>query len=360
MVSIFQEQKPSNAGNIFHMNFTKRYHFTFLLLIFFWTTGLAQGPDSLFTKSGELLTGEIQSMNRAILVLETSYSDSDFRIDWEEVEWVSTEGKYKIYDTEGGQFIGKLGPGGDCTDCLVIYTSNDTITRKFADIVVITEAQESFKDRLKLGIHLGYNYTKASRTQQFTTRSSAGYIGDKWDISSALNAYDTRLDSTSTSRNDANINLRVSLRNNWYGFGNINWLSSDEQELDLRTTASTGVGNFVVRNSNSYLYLFGGLTFNNEDFLGEDGVESQSFEGLLGGQLELFGFSDISLDSKLYAYPSITEKSRIRTTFSVDLKWEFISDFELMAGFSLNYDSKPPGDTEKSDYVLSLTLGWSL
>lgn len=320
----------------------------------------AQDPDSLMTKSGELLTGEIQSMNKAVLVFETSYSDADFRIDWEEVQWISTMESYKIFDTSGTQFIGRLGPDTACTDCLVIYTSDDTIQRKLLDISVITEAQDAFKDRLKLGIHLGYNYTKASRTQQFTTRSSAGYTGNRWDINSAVNAYDTRLDSTSTSRTDANISLRVSMRNNWYGFGNIDWLSSDEQQLDLRTTASTGVGNFVVRNSDSYLYLFGGLTFNNEDFLGEEAVESQSFEGLIGGQLELFGFSDISLDSKLYAYPSITEKSRIRTTFSMDLKWEFISDFELMAGFSLNYDSKPPGETEKSDYVLSLTLGWSL
>jgi hypothetical protein len=360
MDSIFREQKPFNSGKEIRMDITKRYLYTLILLPFFWTTALAQGPDSLFTKSGELLTGEIKSLNKAVLVFETAYSDSDFQIDWEEVEWLSTTNKYKIFDRTGRQFIGTLGPGKDCTDCLVIYTENDTITKALLDINLITEAQDVFKDRLKLGIHLGYNYTKASRTQQFTTRSSAGYIGDKWDINSAVNAYDTRLDSTSTSRTDANINLRVSMRNNWYGFGTIDWLSSDEQELDLRTTASTGVGNFVVRNTDSYLYLFGGLTFNNEDFLGEDGVESQSFEGLIGAQLELFGFSDISLDSKLYAYPSITEKSRIRTNFSMDLKWEFISDFELMAGFSLNYDSKPPGDTEKSDYVFSLTLGWSL
>ena len=308
------------------MNLRKKYYYTLILLNLSCLTVLAQEPDSLMTKSGELLTGEIQSLNRAVLVFETSYSDVDFRIDWEEVEWITTDGNYKIYDTDGTQFIGKLGPGSGCTDCLMIYTLDDTITRKLPEISVITEAQDLFKDRLKLGIHLGYNYTKASRTQQFTTRSSAGYIGNKWDINSALNAYDTRLDSTSTSRTDANINLRVSMQNNWYGFGNINWLSSDEQELDLRTTVSTGVGNFVVRNSDSYLYLFGGLTFNNEDFLGEEGVESQSFEGLIGGQLELFGFSDISLDSKLYAYPSITEKSRIRTIFSLDLKWEFISD----------------------------------
>jgi len=342
------------------MNFTHRYHATLILLSGCWTLGLAQGPDSLLTKSGELITGEIQSMNRAVLVFETSYSDADFQIDWEEVERITTRGNYKIYDTEGKQFIGRLGPGGDCTDCLTIYTATDTIARKFPDIVVITEARDSFRDRLKLGIHLGYNYTKASRTQQFTSRSSVGYVGNKWDIASALNAYNTRLDSTFTKRTDANINLRVSMRNNWYGFGNVDWLSSDEQQLDLRTTASTGVGNFVLRNADSYLYLFGGLTFNNEDFLGDDGVESQSFEGLVGGQLELFGFSNISLNSKLYAYPSITEKGRIRTMFSLDLKWEFISDFELMAGFSLNNDSKPPGDTEKSDYVLSLTLGWSL
>jgi len=342
------------------MNFTHRYYAILILLSFQWIAVLGQGPDSLFTKSGEVLIGEIQSLNRAVLVFETSYSDADFRIDWEEVERITTQGNYKIYDTDGTQFIGKLGPGSDCTDCMVIHTEDDTIIRKLLDIAVIAEAQDSFKDRIKLGIHVGYNYSKASRTQQFTTRSSAGYTGNKWDINSAVNVYDTRLDSTSTSRTDANINLRLSMQNNWYGFGNIDWLSSDEQELDLRTTASTGFGNFVVRSSDSYLYLFGGLTFNNEVFLGEDGVESQSFEGLVGGQLELFGFSDISLNSKLFAYPSITEKGRIRTMFSLDLKWEFISDFDLMAGFSLNYDSKPPGNTEKSDYVLSLTLGWSL
>jgi len=218
------------------MKFTCRYFFSLILISFCWLWGFAQGPDSLETKSGELITGEVRSLSRSVLTFETSYSDADFQIDWEELEWIKTTGMYKIFDTDGTQFIGKLGQGDDCTDCLLIYTTNDTITQKFGDIVVITEVQELFKDRLKLGIHVGYNYTKASSTQQFTTRSSAGYIGNKWDINSAVNAYDTRLDTTSTSRTDPNINLRVSMQNNWYGFGTVDWLSSDEQELDLRVT----------------------------------------------------------------------------------------------------------------------------
>jgi len=324
------------------------------------TTVFSQESDTLLTKSGEYITGKIKKMNKEILFFETSYSENDFQIDWEQVESLISVHKYKIYDTRGNQYLGIIGSSSDSSGLLVIKTENDTITRKLSEITIIAEAQETLRDRLDLGIHLGYNFTKASSTQQFTSRSSAGYTGDKWDLTSNINSYNTRLDTTSTSRTDANINLRVSMKNNWYAFGGVDWLTSEAQQLSLRTSASFAAGNFVVRNSDTYLYLFGGMTYNNEKFSGEEAVEVQSMEGLIGGQLELFGYSDISLNSKIYTYPSITQKRRIRTLLSFDLKWEFISDFELIAGFSLNYDSNPPGNTEKSDYVFSLTLGWSL
>lgn len=31
------------------------------------------------------MTGEIKSMNKGVLVIETDYSDSDFKIEWEKI-----------------------------------------------------------------------------------------------------------------------------------------------------------------------------------------------------------------------------------------------------------------------------------
>lgn len=52
--------------------------------------------DVIRLKNGNELNGELKSMDRGVLTIETPYSDSDFKIDWAEIEYLKTESVYMI------------------------------------------------------------------------------------------------------------------------------------------------------------------------------------------------------------------------------------------------------------------------
>ena len=57
-------------------------------------TTMAQN-DSLIFKNNNVIVGEIKSMERGILTIKTPYSDSDFKIEWENIKEI-----YISYTTE--------------------------------------------------------------------------------------------------------------------------------------------------------------------------------------------------------------------------------------------------------------------
>lgn len=332
-------------------------------LLVFCISGLnvfAQSPDSIQTNAGDIITGKIQSMNKAILVVETDYSDEDFKLEWEEVRKLRTGAKYRMQDRDGEIFTGKIYFNRHESDSLSIIKENTTLRKEVNSIMEITELDEKFIDKLRLGINLGYSYTKASGSQQISVRSNAGYVTDKWAFRASVNSFDTRIGEVVTSRSDANMNFQYTLANNWFVIGNLDLFNSEEQQIQLRTTGAAGMGNYLIRNYNMIFLLYTGAAFNNEVFTNTEGEDFQSYEAFIAGQYDLFGDGDLDVLTNFVLYPSITNSGRFRASYSMDLLWDLIYDFEAKLGFSLNYDSKPPNNSAKSDYVVSLTIGWSL
>ena len=72
----------------------------------------AQG-DTLILKSTEILVGELKEMNRNVVVLETDYSDSDFKITWKKVSQISTHTQFLVMLKKGDRFNGRLKSNGD-------------------------------------------------------------------------------------------------------------------------------------------------------------------------------------------------------------------------------------------------------
>ena len=56
-----------------------RQGLVFILLQFCMATVIAQS-DSIVFKNGNIIVGEIKSMDKGVLTIETSYSDKDFAI----------------------------------------------------------------------------------------------------------------------------------------------------------------------------------------------------------------------------------------------------------------------------------------
>jgi len=74
------------------------------------------------------------------------------------------------------------------------------------------------------------------------------------------------------------------LGSRWYVNTTQDFLNSDEQALDLRTTIGGGGGSYLLRSSSQYLALGGGLAWNNERYTDPLVPTENSAEAYLGSE----------------------------------------------------------------------------
>jgi len=57
--------------------------------------------DSLVLVNGNVIVGEIKSMDRGVLTIETDYSDDDFKIEWDGIKSIKTDAFFYNPDRRG-------------------------------------------------------------------------------------------------------------------------------------------------------------------------------------------------------------------------------------------------------------------
>ena len=319
--------------------------------------GLIAQVDSVEFKSGEYVVGEIKSMDRGVLKIETDYSDSDFLIEWIKVTGIHTTTRFMITHTNGIKYYGHVHSLNDSTLVILDKSGNRYSSRKM-DIVAMSPFDDKFLDRLDASISLGFDLAKAQNLTSLSTRSFLGYTAQKWATDISFSTVRSNQDSVEEiQRTEAEYNFRYILPRRFYAIATVSGLSNTEQKLDLRMNMQLGVGNFLVRTNYMYWGAKMGFNRNYENYSTEEDVR-QSWEGYLGTELNLFDMGDLSLTYLFIAYPGLTELGRIRTDSKLDVKYDLPLDFFINLGISFNYDNRPAEGAGKIDYILHTGFGW--
>ncbi len=313
--------------------------------------------DTLTLKNGDKLNGEIKSLNKSVLTIETDYSDSDFKVEWEHVAAINSIRKYNIFLSSKEKFYASF---SDSTATGFAFLEHDGIISKVKlnEIVIIDPIKDSFVDRFNASISSGLTLTKANNSKQFSSRATISYHTINWHLGGSFN--DTRNEQDDVEpirRTDGSVNFYYLLYKNWFGAVNYDFLSNTEQQIKLRGTQTLAIGNLIVRNNRLYLSGSAGVTFNRENYYNEAEILNTK-EGFMGVEFNAYDIGDLNFLTKLSYYPSFTESNRNRVNFSVDFKYDFPLDFFIKLGYTLNFDSKPPNNGARQDYVFQTTLGW--
>ena len=348
-------------------------HFSFpafekLLIVFgllFLSINTFSQNDTISFNDSNIIVGEVKEMNRGVLTIETDYSDSDFKIEWEKVKKFKSTQYYNVSLSDRSIWRhaqlnsiseGKVAINGE---------SGGTIVN-IEEIVFIRQLKTTFWSKLSASVDLGYSITKANNLEQFNTRSSLGYKSDKWVLGANYNQVrSTQNDVEPIRRVDAAISANRQLKNGFFIGSQISFLSNTEQLIDLRTTGQLGGGYYISRTNNMYWNGFLGLAFNNENFeeipnSEEPSSDRESYEGVIGTELNLYDIGDLNLLTNATWFPSITEKGRNRVNFSLDVSYDLPLDFYIKSGITLNYDSQPTAGASETDYVFQTGFGWEL
>lgn len=339
------------------------------------STGVFAQTDSLVLKNKNYIVGEIKSMDRGVLTIETDYSDSDFKVTWLEIAEIYTDVNFLITTVEGTRYNGKLNSSEDGQIRIDYFNPEKISLRRdddddepdelvvfipIEDIVYLNSLDEGFWSRLSANIDFGWSLTRANNLQQISLRSGVGYLANRWKASANINTLSSTQDEVDDiKRTDGGLAFNYFLPKDWFLAYNFTFLSNTEQLLDLRTGNKLSIGKYITRTNRTYFAFQVGANFNNETFLDET-PSRQSGEAFIGSELNLYDIGDLSLLTNVAAYPSLTEQGRFRTDFTLDVKYDFLDDFYVKFGTTLNYDNQPVEGAPTLDYIFQTTIGWEL
>jgi hypothetical protein len=308
-----------------------------------------------------MLVGEIKSMSRGIISIETDFSDSDFMIEWEKVVEIHSKQEYIISLDNGEREKSTINTDPSDKSKLFLSWSGNGLQVVNENVVYIKPVEDKFIDRLNASIDLGFSLTKANNLKQFTLRSYIGYMTDTWSADGSLDAVRSSQDSiANTERTDASIGINYFIGKNWFTMLTAKFLQNDEQKLELRATPKAGIGNYVIQTNYLYLGIYGGIAWNNETYTDPTIPSRSDAEANAGVEFNMFDMGDLGLLTTLSVYKSIKEGNRTRADFKFDIKYDLPLDFYIKLGYTLNYDSQPVEGASNNDYVFQTTFGWEL
>jgi hypothetical protein len=337
----------------------KRYVTTTLL--FMAVCNLYAQTDTLIFKNGDMVVGEVKSMNRGVISIETDYSDSDFKIEWEKVSEIYSRQEYIISLDNGERKTSTISTDHDDKSKLSLGWSGVGLQVINDNVVYIKPVADKFIERLSASVEAGFTLTKSNNLHQFTLRSYLGYLTDNWSADGSLDAVRSAQDSiASTRRTDASVGFNYFTGKKWFLLISATFLQNDEQKLKLRTTPKTGIGNYVIQTNYLYLGVYGGVAWNNETYTDPMIPNRSDVEANIGAELNMFDMGDLNLLTTLSVYKSINEGNRKRADFKFDIKYDLPLDFFIKLGYTLNYDSQPVKGASNNDYVFQTTFGWAL
>lgn len=330
---------------------------TLLLCVLLSVRVLGQ-TDKVYTITGDVLIGELKSLQKGVLLFDTDYADSKFQIDWDEVAGVQIDKDYLIYTDDGTRYKGSLIPLKEEGRLTRLLTADGELTLSLSKIVEIVPLEKQFWDRIIISIDAGMSLTKANNVTQRSISSDMSYRGDKWSVAAYFSNIGTTQDNVDPiERTDGNFSITRDIYGNAIAIGGFEILSSTEQQLKLRSTGRVGAGYFFVRNNRIYFLGGAGLAFTQENYEGEGNMNS-NYEGV--GHIEFLAYNmgDFSLSAKLMAYPGITQAGRWRINSDVSFKYDLPFDFYVKLSLVHNFDNKPQAGVSKTDYSFQTSLGW--
>jgi hypothetical protein len=350
--------------------------FLFLSFVIYSNYAFSQA-DTLVLSNNDLIVGEIKSLDKNIVLIETDYSDVDFKITWNKIKRLYSQTNYLITLSDGTRYNGRIRSLNDSIieidtrmpDLIIKFSKKiQKLENPLEDKVEITKSRivyfkaldEGFWSRLSLNFDLGLNITKSNDFRQFTFNTGIGYLADRWKSNLTFSKLQSVQNETDPiNRTELAAQLNYFLPKDWYILYYLNMLSNTEQLIDLRTSNMVGLGKYIVHTNKTYLGFSAGVNFNNEKFTGEESA-TQSGEAFFGAQYNIFNIGDLDLLTTAVAYPSLTEKGRFRTDFKFDIRYEFKFDLYFKIGSTFNYDNQPTEGASTNDYVFQTTIGWKL
>jgi len=317
--------------------------------------------DTLISLDNTILFGEISSMDRGIIKIETSFSDDDFTIEWDHIKEISSNRLFTIILSNGDHLYGTIDTDTASKQIIINDEKKGVRRISFEDLVYLNQMDKgNILDVMNLSLDVGYSYTKSSDLHQLNGSFKADYITDKWGLDGYYNTVqNSQKDADPLYRTNAGIGVKVFLLHDIFGSANADYFSNNEMMLDLRSNYVLSIGKYFIRTNQIYFNSSVGISYTIENYA-DTITDLNSIEGKFSLEYNMFDIGDLNLLTKLSLFPSFTEKGRMRTNFNFTVKYDLPRDFYIKGSIDYQYDNKPIEGVGKDDYVYTIGFGWEL
>ncbi|HEX7878168.1 MAG TPA: DUF481 domain-containing protein [Candidatus Eisenbacteria bacterium] len=320
----------------------------------------APKTDTVRLNTGDILTGEIKSMERGQLVYSTDTMET-VSIKWSRVLRVSSPSWYLVTVEGGAQYYGRL-QLADTDGRLRVAILNRYDDLEMADVVRIEPIESRVWDRISVALSFGLSYTKASEVSQLTTDGNMKYKDRRHLIELGGNLIwtDKGDESARSQQFDTALQYQHTITGRLFGAGIISGEGNDGLGLELRVLGGLGMGYRLLEGGASVLVLVGGLSANREWSTGNE-TPTNNAEGLINSSYSLYFYESPKTDLNVRGtYYQSLDSDRRRADFSTSARRELIPDFFIVLNYYESYDSQPPSaEGDKTDRGVVLQVSWS-
>ncbi len=339
-----------------------------LLFILFTLTGICSArprTDVIWFKNGDRITCEIIKLEKGYLYVRIEYSEGQIPLDWSKIASVVSPQSFVVANKDGKRYTGTLQnaeekPASKEFNLSVVQGSTRT-QLSGTEVVGIRRTDTSILQNLHGGIDIGLNYSKQQNRIQYNFGSNVAFTRAKWQAAADYESNFSGGGNVSNLRNDVRLTgtrQLMSPRN--FAAGLAEFLQSNEQQLDLRTTLGGAFGHIFSNTNHSFVTAYGGAVWNREHYSSEaTNPIADTAEAILGTEVNFFRFKTTNILIDARTYPSLTDLGRVRFDLNTSLKFRIAKDLDWKFGYFLNFDSRPPQNLPKSDYGSTSSLGWT-
>jgi len=317
----------------------------------------APKTDIVIFKNGDKLTGEIKSLRRGRLNLNTDATGT-IGIEWKKIAKVVSSQNVQVETSSGARYFGHLGTT-DKDSRVVVETADGPQMLDAARVIMMTPIENNLRNAFDIDMFVGYNFAKAGGVKQATVGADVKYRTRRRIIAvAASTTVNDSNDQDASKRSNISFDYQRLWQKRWFVNGNLNMDQNDELGLNLRTSLGGGGGRYLIQSDHVLLSTQAGLQFSRENLIAEQ-EDTDSLEATTGVNWDWFLFDAPELDwsTSFRVFPNLSDWGRVRAELDTDLKWELFNDLKWGISIYSSYDNRPQsGVGQTSDYGVNTTL----
>lgn len=231
------------------------------------TVWSVSAQDSLYTRYGDLLIGNVEKITAEKIFFKTAYRSTAVDIKLSEIAHIKSSASYLLNDINNKNWRGQLELDSASRGLVGIRTVDSVYYFPQKRIFEVSkDRRKRFKDRFKLGVDLGYTRAKTDNTLSLSVGLNARYKTRRWDTGLDYKDYAASVGSNIVARSNLDYDLAYIIPNEWFFNGKYSLFASTEQSLDVRRNFSLGVGKNLVHREERLVAISGGVVSNKEKY----------------------------------------------------------------------------------------------